>query len=263
MNTLLIAWCGAAMVMFATWQVQRHTANAGWVDVSWAASMGLIGVTYAISGEAGLAHRVLLGLMVGLWSIRLTVHIAARVASGPEDARYASLRHWLGRRQSIGLLLFFQLQALAAAILSVPWLTAANSPASPHSAWLVLAVVTWLASFAGEWLADRQLADHRSDPANIGRTCRSGLWRYSRHPNYFFEWLHWWSYVPLCLAAPHWWLSLAGPLVMLLFLVFITGVPQTERRALQTRGEDYRYYQETTSPFFPWPPKQRSHENRN
>jgi steroid 5-alpha reductase family enzyme len=110
---------------------------------------------------------------------------------------------------------------------------------------------------AGEALADRQLAAHRRDPANKGKTCRSGLWRYSRHPNYFFEFLHWFAYVFLAVGMGIGWIaaSLIGPAVMLVFLYRVTGIPYTEAQALRSRGEDYAEYQRTTSPFLPLPPK--------
>jgi steroid 5-alpha reductase family enzyme len=108
---------------------------------------------------------------------------------------------------------------------------------------------------AGEYLADHQLARFRADPANGGRTCRSGLWRYSRHPNYFFEWLHWFTYVALAAGSRLAWVALSGPLVMYVFLRWVSGIPFTEAQALRTRGEDYRDYQRRTSMLFPWPPR--------
>jgi steroid 5-alpha reductase family enzyme len=112
-------------------------------------------------------------------------------------------------------------------------------------------------SIVGESIADAQLAKWRKNPANKGRTCRAGLWNYSRHPNYFFEWLHWWFYVPLTITLPFGWLSLALPALMLYFLLRVTGIPYTEMQAIKSRGDDYREYQRTTSAFIPWFPKPR------
>lgn len=121
--------------------------------------------------------------------------------------------------------------------------------------WNLLAVsfgtLLGLLAIAGEGLADRQLNRFKSDPANKGKTCRQGLWYYSRHPNYFFEWLHWISYPLIAMGASFGgWLWLL-PLAMFLFLWFVTGIPYTERQAIKTRGDDYRDYQRTTSAFFP------------
>ena len=104
-------------------------------------------------------------------------------------------------------------------------------------------------------LADRQLSAFRMNPANRGQVCRQGMWRYSRHPNYFCEWLHWWAYVLLAVGAAGGWLNVLGPVLMLYFLHKVTGIPPTEAQALKNRGEAYREYQRTTSIFFPWPPK--------
>ena len=117
------------------------------------------------------------------------------------------------------------------------------------------AILTWVVAVGGEWLADRQLADFRADPANRGRTCREGLWGWSRHPNYFFEWLHWFAYLWLAVGSHLWWLALIGPVLMLLFLYRVSGIPWTEAQALRSRGEDYVRYQREVSAFLPLPPR--------
>jgi steroid 5-alpha reductase family enzyme len=122
---------------------------------------------------------------------------------------------------------------------------------------MLLGVVVWLVSVAGEWVADHQLARFRGEPSNQGRTCRQGLWHYSRHPNYFFEWLHWFAYVGLAVGSPLFCLSLPGPVVMYGFLRWISGIPFTEAQALRTRGEDYRRYQAETPLLFPRLPKEK------
>jgi steroid 5-alpha reductase family enzyme len=153
---------------------------------------------------------------------------------------------------------FFQSQAVACAVFAVPLLLALLN--ERPLGWLdALAVVIWLAAVTGETLADRQLARFRHDQRNRGRVCRSGLWAWSRHPNYFFEWLHWWSYVCLAWGAPWGWLAVIGPAVMLYLLLRLTGIPPTEAQAVRSRGEAYREYQRTTSAFIPWPPR-RSRE---
>jgi len=103
-------------------------------------------------------------------------------------------------------------------------------------------------------MADRQLAAWREDPANAGRTCRAGLWAWSRHPNYFFEWLHWLAYPLLAVGLPLGWTVWFVPALMLLLVLKVTGIPPTERRSLERRGDDYRAYQRSTSAFIPMPP---------
>ncbi len=117
---------------------------------------------------------------------------------------------------------------------------------------LVAALIgVWSFRLAVYLLRDRVIGQ----PENRGKTCRAGWWRYSRHPNYFFEWLHWWTYVVLAAGAPYWWVTLGAPATMLYFLLFVTGIPPTEAQALASRGDDYRRYQQTTSVFIPWFPK--------
>ena len=117
------------------------------------------------------------------------------------------------------------------------------------------AVIVWFSSIAGEWIADRQLSKFRAHPSNRGKTCRVGLWSWSRHPNYFFEWLHWFSYVLLAIASPYFWWSWIGPVLMLAFLYRVSGIPWTEAQSLRSRGDDYRRYQDEVSAFVPLPPK--------
>ena len=113
----------------------------------------------------------------------------------------------------------------------------------------------WLASVTGEGIADRQLGRFRSEPSNRGKVCREGLWAWSRHPNYFFEWLHWWAYPLLAAGSSLAGFAWAGPFVMFFFLTKITGIPLTEARSLRSRPESYRRYQREVSAFFPLPPR--------
>lgn len=264
MTALLFdAWTIGAALMVGAWIVQWRTGNAGWVDAIWPLCMASIAGFYALQGDAQRWVSLSIALMAGAWAIRLSIHVSKRVAGTPEDSRYKDLRQWLGRAQQYGLFAFFQLQALAALPLSMSWLLAVVNPNQLHAGWVLVAWAIWLTAMAGEWISDHQLTRHRANPDNRGKTCRNGLWRYSRHPNYFFEWLHWTSYLPLCVGAPLAGLSLLSPTVMILFLVLVTGIPHAERRALRNRGDDYRRYQQSTSAFFPWFPKETHDERRH
>jgi steroid 5-alpha reductase family enzyme len=150
------------------------------------------------------------------------------------------------------------MQAAAAVFFALPLLLLSQRQRESWH-WLdLLGIAMWTAGVAGVAISDWQLARFRSRPENQGKTCRSGLWRYSRHPNYFFEWLHWCSYVPLVIGTSAGWLAILVPLVLLYFLFFVTGIPPTEAQALASRGEEYRSYQRTTSVFVPWFPKKDS-----
>ena len=253
---LLWVFLGACVMMTAGWLWQKRNDNAGIVDVLWSAGMAASALYYAMVLPDAPLPRLLVGLLGGLWGARLAMHLARRVFSEEEDGRYRNLRkRWNGSQRNF--LLFFLAQAGFVACFSFPFWIAAHNPIGKWTAWTVLAIVTWLVSVAGESIADGQLSAHRRDPANKGKTCRTGLWRYSRHPNYFFEFLHWFTYVFLVVGLGAGWVvaSLAGPALMLAFLYRVTGIPYTEAQALRSRGEDYAEYQRTTSPFIPFPPK--------
>ena len=253
----LLGWAVAAALQVGLWLWQRRTGKATAVDAGWGASLVLIALLYAALGGGGVAHRVLVAVLVTLELGRVTLLVAQRVG-GEEDGRYQELRaRWRARgREQSSFFVFFQAQALLAVILSVPWLAAAFNDADGLE-WLEwLGAGVWLVGFLLGLVADRQLARFRSDPANRGKTARVGLWRYSRHPNYFGQWLTWLGYGLVALAAPWGWVGLLAPALMLYLILFVTGIPPTEEQALKSRGDDYRRYQRETSPFVPWFPRE-------
>lgn len=251
----LLVWSVAAVAQGCAWAFQQRTGNAGIVDVVWAFGLGTAAVVVAATGSGAQAPRLLLAFLGGAWGLRLGLHLLLRTHGHPEDGRYAQLRMRWGKTplKWFGM---FQFQAVLVALFSLPFLAVAANAVSPSRAWLIAGAVVWVASVGGESIADRQLSAFRNDPANRGRTCRVGLWRYSRHPNYFFEWLHWFAYVLLAIGSPVSWLAWSGPMVMYVFLRWISGIPWTEEQALRTRGEDYVRYQRTTPMLFPWFPKE-------
>lgn len=253
---LLLVLSLAALAQGVAWARQQRTRNAGIVDVVWSFSLGAAAMLIAATGDGALLPRVLVGVLGGAWGLRLGVHLLRRVHGEPEDGRYAALRERWGDAP-LKWLALFQFQALLVALFALPFVAVAANGVAAMNAWFVAGIAVWLGSVAGEAVADRQLARFRADPANRGTTCRAGLWRYSRHPNYFFEWLHWFAYVLLAVGSPVAWLAWAGPIVMFVFLRWVSGIPWTEQQALRTRGEDYARYQRSTPMLFPWFPKEK------
>jgi steroid 5-alpha reductase family enzyme len=242
----------ASGLQLALWALQVRTHDASFVDVGWAYGIGILAVLYAFLGGGANPHRILVAALVGLWSLRLGTHILNRLG-GHEDSRYAEMRGRYGARANRNFFVFFQAQAAFIVVFSIPSLLAAfnDSPRIETLEWVGLGV--WLVGVLGEWAADHQLT--RWKRANPGRTARGGLWRYSRHPNYFFEWVTWIGVALVAAAAPWGWLAFATPLFELLLILFVTGIPPSEKQALRSRGDDYRAYQRETSAFVPWFPK--------
>ena len=245
-----------SVVMVVLWEIQRRRRDASLVDAGWAAGIGIGGIVLLALGEGDLTRRVITAVLVGVWSFRLTSHlIYDRLMGKPEDGRYQMLRLKWGESANFWFFIFFQFQAVLVVFFVLPFVVIAATPASFGVWYDWLGVSIWLVAWLGESLADRQLAHWRRDSANHGRTCRGGLWRYSRHPNYFFEWTLWFSYVALAMSTSWWPVTMIVPLVLLLLLLMVTGIPYTEKRALASRGDDYRAYQRSTSPFIPWFPR--------
>ena len=252
---LRLAAYGAALVtavMVAAWVAHLRAKNAGIVDVAWSANLALLAVLYAALGSGLPARRLLVALMGGIAGLRLAAHIHARAHGKPEDGRYTALRAEWGGNIALKFLFFFLFQGALDLFLGLPFLLACVNPASGiwPLEWAGFGI--WVIAISGETSADRALERFKADPANRGRTCREGLWKYSRHPNYFFEWLVWIAYAVFALASPWGWIALACPALMLYFLLRVTGIPATEAQALKSRGDDYREYQRTTSAFVPW-----------
>jgi steroid 5-alpha reductase family enzyme len=253
----LVALLFAIALMALVWRLAVRIGNAGIVDIAWSAGFAPLVIFYAASGSGAAARRALIAAMVSLWSLRLAGYLYLRVSSHhpQEDRRYARLRSDWGAQANRKMFGFFQLQAALLALLSAPWLLICLNRQTRLQPLEWAACLLWLAAIAGESLADRQLQRFRADPANRGAVCQLGLWRYSRHPNYFFEWLVWVAYFVMALASPWGWLTLYCPALMLYFLLRVTGIPLTEQLSLQSKGAAYADYQRRTSAFVPWLPK--------
>jgi len=255
-HALFIGTASVCGLMLLLWLIHLPMKNAAIVDAGWAGGLALLGAIYAAAGGGYAPRSWLVAAMAVLWGIRLALYLLfTRVIGQPEEGRYVQLRREWGDNLPLKFLAFFQFQALLGIVLSTPFLVAALNPQPRLSFLEYAAAALWLVAFAGELLADRQLHAFKANPANRVRTCRAGLWKYSRHPNYFFEWLIWVAFALFAMSSPYGYLALVSPLLILLFLFRVTGIPATEAQALRTKGEDYRQYQQTTSAFVPWFPR--------
>lgn len=248
----------SASVMVLVWAASTAVQNASFVDVGWSFLFTLLAWQYLwLTGNDG-ARQLLLAAMTTVWSVRLGWHLLVRVLSDHprEDSRYAQLRRdWHGTAIAGRFFWFFQFQAVAAVVLSAPLVAVASDPAAAIGVVQLSAAALWLVGLTGEAVADRQLARFRARPENRGEVCREGLWRYSRHPNYFFEWVVWCGFGVYAAGSPGGWPALYAPVLMLIILLKVTGVPTSEAASLRSRGDKYRAYQRTTSAFVPWFPR--------
>jgi steroid 5-alpha reductase family enzyme len=256
---VLMAVAGAGIVcamMLVLWVIHLLIKNAAIVDFGWAAGLGLLAIYYATSGPGYAARKWTIATMVGVWSLRLSSYLLfTRVIGKPEEGRYMQLREDWKTNLPVRFLFFFEFQALLDVALSMPFLLACLNPRTPLGPAEYLGAGVWLVAMAGEALADHQLNTFKKNPSNKGKTCSVGLWNYSRHPNYFFEWLVWVGFATFGIASPWGVFGLISPALILYFLLGVTGIPATEAQALRSRGEEYRAYQLRTSAFVPWFPR--------
>lgn len=244
------------------WAVERHTANAGWIDTAWSFGVGGIAVAAALiplGDQPNVARRCLVALAVAIWALRLGRHIAARTRADGDDQRYAELRRSFADQVSWRMWVLVQKQAMVSIPLVVAVMLAAHRPTQSLQLQDGAAAIVFLIALAGEALADRELRRFRQN-APPGSVCQTGLWRWSRHPNYFFEWMGWFTYplIALDFSGHYQWgyLALAAPALMYWLLVHVSGIPPLEARMLRSRGEAFRDYQARTSSFFLLPSAQ-------
>jgi len=257
-----------SVLMAGAWMVQQRTGNSGWVDTIWTFAVGLVGAGSALWPVADAApnpRQWLVAALVAIWSVRLGLHIAVRTAAIPDDPRYAAFAREWGVDSPRRMFVFLQNQGFGSIPLVFAIFVAARFPLTALRFQDYLGALVLLIGITGEALADAQLRNFRIDPVNKGRVCDVGLWRWSRHPNYFFEWFGWLAYPVIAIPIedplsypfyyPWGWASLLAPVFMYWILVHVTGIPPLEQQMLRSRGERYRDYQSRTSMFFPLPPQ--------
>lgn len=253
----LVGWAVSAMLLAVLYLWQRRTRDATAVDAGWGASLVLCAALYAALAPGSIVQRLAIALPLGLENLRIASLVRNRLGRG-EDSRYRELRHrWNERgREQLTFAIFYQAQALLAALLSIPALLASFNRSGTLAAIQWVGLALWIVAASLERTADRQLAAFKASGAE--GVMDHGLWRYSRHPNYFFQTLTWVAYALIAVAAPWGWLSFFAPVLILSLVLFVTGVPPAEESSLRSRGDAYRRYQARTSVFVPWPPRRSS-----
>jgi steroid 5-alpha reductase family enzyme len=256
---LIFAAGGLSLAMIGAWATQRRTGNSGWIDTIWSFAVGLGGIASAIWADGASERRIMIFVIVALWSLRLGAHIGTRSKGAKEDPRYAKFIEQWGKTASFKLFWFLQIQAVAAFVLVLAvYLAASNESPFPRIVDLIALGIAVIA-LAGESLSDAQLAGFRKTPEAKTGVCEIGLWRYSRHPNYFFEWLFWCTWPLLAINANGWsWLALLAPAMMYWLLVHVSGIPPLEEHMMRSRGEKFRALQARVNAFFPGPRKTNS-----
>lgn len=254
----LLVLVAMAVVMSAAWLVQRQSGNAGWVDVFWTFGTGAACVLMALwpAPDANPDRASMVATLAAIWSVRLGLYVAMRVASGEEDTRYARLRKDWGAGFQRRMFALVIVQAPATALLTLSVFAAAHHSGPFFSLRDGLGVAILAIAIGGEALADEQMRRFKQR-AHKGAIMDTGLWGWSRHPNYFFEWLGWLAYPAIAFDAqqPQSYLSWLAPVLMYLILRWGTGVPALEANMRASRGESFRAYQQRVSVFFPLPPK--------
>jgi steroid 5-alpha reductase family enzyme len=259
---LIVISASLSAIMALAWVIQQRTGNSGWVDTVWTFGLGLTGAAAALTPLADATvqpRQLIVAAFAAIWAARLGIHIATRTAKIVDDPRYAKLIEGWGDKAGQEMFWLLQKQAIVSIPLAMAMFLAAHNPVPGFTFADAAAVAVMVIAVIGEAVADWQLQAFKSDPANKGGINDIGLWRWSRHPNYFFETFGWLAYPSLAInltgAYPWGWLSFAAPACMYWLLVYVSGIPPLEEHMLRTRGDKFRAYQRRTNAFFPAPPR--------
>jgi steroid 5-alpha reductase family enzyme len=248
------AFVAVEAVMLLFWVLYCAYRNVSVMDIGWGLGFIAAALVYFILGDGYIWRKILVLTIVSIWALRLVWHLAHRFMLDREDTRYqVFLRKWpLAQNPLLQVLIFFAFIGILITILSLPFALMSQNILPFFSTFEVYGLLIWMGGVVGEAIADYQLYQFRQNPDHFKKVFQNGLWRYSRHPNYFFEWIVWLGYFIMAFSSPFGWVSIISPILMLYLLLKVSGIPPTEAEALETKGDSYRDYQARTSPFFPW-----------
>ncbi len=260
MNFTQIYWVGLGVIlgmMALLWLLSLKLKNSSIVDIFWGSGFVILNWLFFFLTPDGLpARKLILGAMVTIWGLRLSYYILRRNWGKPEDFRYQKWRREAGDSWAWkSFFRVFLLQGILLWIISTPMLAAQIHPGSQHLTVLdALGILAWLIGFFFESVGDAQLARFKEKPANRGKLITSGVWRYTRHPNYFGDSAQWWGFYLMAAAAGGVW-TIFSPILMTFFLLRVSGVALLEKSMQNRPG--YQEYMQTTSAFIPWFPRNK------
>ncbi|HTL81374.1 MAG TPA: DUF1295 domain-containing protein [Bacteroidia bacterium] len=260
----LISFACCSAIMIIVWIWAYRIKNAGVVDIFWAFNFTAIAAVLYFLADGYEPRKTVACLLAGLWSLRLGIYLLIRVGShlDHEEGRYAQLRKEWGPSPNRTFFFFFQAQAMSNIFLAIPFFIITLNKSEPLMLIEKIGAGMWLLSIIGEGVSDLQLQLFKKDPANKGKVCERGLWGWSRHPNYFFQFMIWVSVFIFSLASPWGWISIVCPLTIFFLIWKVTGIPMTEEQSVRSKGDLYRDYQKRVSVFVPLPPKRKMEQGR-
>lgn len=229
--------------------------NGGIADIGWALGFVLAIWAYFFLGNGAYSKKLAILLMVNIWALRLALHLSYRYLTTPEDPRYDQIRKEWGDTSDFKCFMMFIFQGVLIVLLTLPFLIVSNRAISHWRPIEFFAILLWLVGVIGETWADNELARFKSKPENAGKILQTGLWQYSRHPNYFFEFVIWLAFFLFALGTPGGWVSFIAPTIMLCLLLKVSGIPLTDTELHQSKGIEFDEYCRKTSAFIPWFPK--------
>lgn len=255
--TLLLSFVILVTVFTTGWFIAGKIRNVSIVDAMWALSLSVPVVLYIRVFKGETTRDLLLLIMAFTWSLRLGLHLVKRIQKEHpnEDARYAKLRKIWEKNAHRNFLIIFLTNALLVFLLSLPFYFSSQASGSIQLLeWIGLCV--FFIGLIGETIADHQLKQFRQanngGNSNKQKICKIGLWNHSRHPNYFFEAVIWFGIYLFCASSPGGIFTIHAPIIITFLLVKVTGIPPLEKNLLESKGDAYRRYQQSTSPFIPW-----------
>jgi steroid 5-alpha reductase family enzyme len=255
LETWTVALVGIVAAMAALWLLSLLLRNASIVDIAWGPGFAVVAIFAAVAGDGDAARRVLVAVLASVWGLRLGGYIFLRNHGHGEDPRYQAMRRNAGPRfWWFSLVQVFLLQGVLMWLISLPLVWAATYDASGTNWTDVAGVAVWSFGLMFESVGDWQLARFKADPENRGKVMDRGLWRYTRHPNYFGDALVWWGLFLIAAGPGTGWFTVVSPIIMTVLLVRVSGVALLERSQVRKKP-GYRDYIARTSAFVPWFPR--------